>query len=167
MFKSVLIAILIYTNLGVVQGQNKEREITDHLIQSFENLSNNKDDYRIGYIENKNTLILECKSEGVERFTYKMIVTDIHPLGIFLLEREDRIYIRLLSIDNGKRFVRERYRNGYRLSNNTNVIDVDVSEAKSPEDIKSTIREIKKFLFKSIASSSKSIISIPLPKKKG
>lgn len=167
MFKALLFAILIYINMGIVHGQNKEREITDLLIQSFENLSNDKNDYRIEYIESKNSLILECRTEDTEKYTYKIIATDIHPLGIFFLEREDRIYIRLLSIDNGKRFVRERYRNGYRLSNNTNVIDVDVSDAKSVEDIKNTIKEIKKFLSKSIVSSGESIISIPLPKKKG
>ena len=54
----------------------------------------------------------------------KLIKSDIHPEGIFLYESDNKVYIRFLSIHNGKVFIEEKFINGYRKSKTTNIVEI-------------------------------------------
>ena len=73
-----------------------------------------------------------------------MLVKDIHPEGIFLLSTEGKKEIRILSIDNGHKFIEEDFRNGFRLSKTTNLLDVETNQ--NIQEINSFIRKMKEFV---------------------
>ena len=136
----------------------------DSLIESYKKLTDKKNEYKIEFIENKNTLIFKFKTQNSEEIGYKAILTDIHPQGIFRFELENKNYIRILSIDNGHRFIKEKFRNGFRVSNTTNIIDIELTNDIYLEKVDKVIRELKSVLEKPVTESNE--IQIVIPKSK-
>jgi len=150
--------------VGNVKSQNKNRMKMDSLIESYKKLTDKKNEYKIEFIENKNTLIFKFKTQNSEEIGYKAILTDIHPQGIFRFELENKNYIRILSIDNGHRFIKEKFRNGFRVSNTTNIIDIELTNDIYLEKVDKVIRELKSVLEKPVTESNE--IQIVIPKSK-
>ena len=133
----------------------------DSLIESYENLIDKNNEYKIEFVENKNTLIFKFKTQNSEEIGYKAILADIHPQGIFRFESDHKNYIRILSIDNGHRFIKERFRNGLRVSNTTNIIDIEVAKNTDLEKIDNVIRALKSVLEKPIMEPEEIQIVVP------
>ena len=150
--------------VGNINSQNTNRMKMDSLIQSYKNLSDKKNGYNIEFVENKNTLILKFQVQNSEEIEYKAILTDIHPQGIFLFELENKNFIRILSIDNGHRFIKEKFRNGFRVSNTTNIIDIELIKKVDLEKIDKVIGDLKSILEKPVTESDE--IQIIVPKSK-
>lgn len=77
--------------------------------------------YDFRYIEEKETLYLSIFEQDIQKNGYRLLITDIHPEGIFVEKNK----IRVLAINNGHMFVEEKFRSGKRLSHNTNYIDIE------------------------------------------
>ena len=150
--------------VGNINSQNTNRMKMDSLIQSYKNLSDKKNGYNIEFVENKNTLILKFQVQNSEEIEYKAILTDIHPQGIFLFELENKNFIRILSIDDGHRFIKEKFRNGFRVSNTTNIIDIELIKKVDLEKIDKVIGDLKSILEKPVTESDE--IQIIVPKSK-
>ncbi len=150
--------------VGNINSQNTNRMKMDSLIESYKNLSDKKNGYNIEFVENKNTLILKFQVQNSEEIEYKAILTDIHPQGIFLFELENKNFIRILSIDNGHRFIKEKFRNGFRVSNTTNIIDIELIKKVDLEKIDKVIGDLKSILEKPVTESDE--IQIIVPKSK-
>lgn len=100
------------------------------LINSFSQLSY-IDSFNLEYIKEKETLYFSIFQEETQKKGYRLLIKDIHPEGVFILGDK----IRILSINNGHKFVEESFKNGHRLSHNTNYIEimdfVDLSKAEA------------------------------------
>jgi len=165
-FKMKILRILlgfVFTVLiiGNVNSQNTNRINAESLIKSFENLSDKNNGYKLEFIENKNTLIFKIKTQNSEEIGYKVILTDIHPQGIFRFESENKNFIRILSIDNGHRFIKEKFRNGFRVSNTTNIIDIELAKNTDLEKIDKVIGDLKSVLEKPKTESDEIQIVVP------
>lgn len=141
-----LIIILLITFKANCQTENKAE--LNNLITSFENLSSKKANYELEYVGEKKTFYFKFKIEKSEEITYKVIKSDMHPEGIFLFKSKDGDFIRILSIDNGHRFIREKFINGFRLSHTTNLIDIRILSNSNQSEIDTVIANLKNVLKK-------------------
>ena len=141
-FLSFLFVTMMVCN---VKSQNIS---VDSLIKSFENLTDKENEYKMKYIENKNTLIFKSKTADSKELFYKAILTDIHPEGIFIFESDNNYFLRVLSIDNGHRFIKERFPNGFRVSNTTNIIDIKLPKVADFEKVNKVVAIFKDYLKK-------------------
>ena len=130
--------------IGNINSQNSNQIKMDSLIESFTNLTEEKNEYDIEFVENKNTLIFKFKTENSKEIGYKAILTDINPLGIFLFESNQKAFIRILSIDNGHRFIKQNFN----YSNTTNVIDIELPKNVDLEKTNKVIENLKSVLEK-------------------
>ena len=143
--------------IGNVNSQNINRNNIRSLIKSYENLSDKKNEYKIEFVENKNTLILKFKTQNSEEIGYKAILTDIHPQGIFVFTSGNIDFIRILSIDNGHRFIKD----GFRVSNTTNIIDIELTKNIDLEKVDRVIKDFKSVLEKPVIESDEIQIVVP------
>ncbi len=139
-FLGFLFATLVVCN---VKGQTTD---IDSLIKSFKSLSDQENEYEMEFVENKNTFLLKSKTADSKELFYKAILTDIHPEGIFIFESDNNYFLRILSIDNGSRFIKERFPNGFRRSNTTNIIDIKLSKTGDFGNVRQVIATFKNFL---------------------
>ena len=114
----------------------------ESLIESYKDLTDKNNEYKMEFVANKNTLIFKFKTQNSEEIGYKAILTDIHPQGIFRFESDNKNFIRILSIDNGHRFIKEKFRNGFRVSNTTNIIDIELPKNTDLEKTDKVIRDL-------------------------
>ncbi|MEM9547600.1 MAG: hypothetical protein AAGA77_16590, partial [Bacteroidota bacterium] len=98
----------------------------------------------------------------------KMLIKDIHPEGIFLLSEKGGNKVRILTIDNGHKFIEEHFRNEFRVSKTTNLVDIKTSQAS--EKVNSFISKMKEFINFKISPKEKyediNIIEPPRTKNK-
>ena len=156
--------VFISTIVGNGFSQNTNQMKMDSLIESYKDLTDKNNEYKIEFVENKNTLIFKFKTQDSEEIGYKAILTDIHPQGVFRYESDNKNFIRILSIDNGHRFIKEKFRNGFRVSNTTNVIDIELPKNVDLEKTDKVIRDLKSVLEKPATESDE--IQIVGPKSK-
>jgi hypothetical protein len=100
--------------------------------------------FNFKYIEESETIYLTFYKDSILQRGLKMLIKDIHPEGIFILSEEERNRIRILSIDNGNKFIEENFRRGFRLSKSTNYVEFTVSSNAS--DVKLFIEKMKEYL---------------------
>lgn len=100
--------------------------------------------YDLDYIEEKEIIYLTFYKDSVIKRGLKMLIKDIHPEGIFLISKDGRNTIRILSIDNGHKFIEENFRNGFRLSKTTNLVDITTSQEL--KKVNSFIIKMKEFI---------------------
>lgn len=157
--------LLCFAFITMIIGNAKSQDINqmkmDSLIESYKNLTDKEDEYNIEFVENKNTLIFKFKTQNSEEIGYKVILTDIHPQGIFRFESDNKTFIRILSIDNGHRFIKEKFRNGFRVANTTNVIDIELPKIVDLGRTDKVIRDLKNVLEKPVTESDEIQIAIP------
>jgi hypothetical protein len=158
----ILYLAIFKMTIGCINGQNTNQIKMDSLIESYTNLTDNKNEYTIKFIENKNTLIFNFKTENSKEIGYKVILTDINPLGVFLFESDKKTFIRILSIDSGHRFIKQNIN----YSNTTNVIDIELPKNVNLEKANKVIENLKSVLVKP-AKESDDIQIITSKSKKG
>ena len=159
--KILLCFTFITMIIGNVNSQNENTMKMDSLFKSYENLSDKKNEYKIVFVEDKNTFIFKFKTLDSEEIGYKAILTDIHPQGIFCFEMDNKNFIRILSIDNGHRFIKEKFRNGFRVSNTTNIIDIEITKNTDLGKIDKVIRDLKGVMEKPVTESDEIQIVVP------
>lgn len=128
-----------------VTSQNENIEID--LSKSISTLSHDDFEYKVNYIEDKKTVYFALLKSGKVIKAYKLIVTDIHPKGVFLYENDDDTFsIRILSLNNGYVFIKENLEKKYRSSNTTNYVDIGNWSMNYKSDILNFISEFNKFI---------------------
>ena len=155
--KILLCFAFITIIVGNVNSQNKNQMKMDSLIESFKHLTDKKNEYNIEFVENKNTLIFNFKTQDSEEIRYKAILTDIHPQGIFRFESDNKTFIRILSIDNGHRFIKD----GFKVSHTTNIIDIELAKNIDLKKVERVIKDLKSVLKKPVIESDEIIIVGP------
>ncbi|WP_303318798.1 hypothetical protein Q4Q34_04905 [Flavivirga abyssicola] len=155
--KILLCFTFITMIIGNVNSQNTNNLKMDSLIESYKSLTDKKNEYDIEFVENKNTLIFKFKTQNSEEIAYKVILTDIHPQGIFRYELDNKNFIRILSIDNGHRFIKD----GFRVSHTTNIIDIELPKNIDLKKINRVIKDLKSILKKPVIESDEIIIVGP------
>lgn len=120
MYKLVFL-LLILANLTSFAQNN---EAFESMKQSFNSLSIDDFKFKVNYLEEKETFYFEVKENGVTINAYKLLKRDVHPKGIFLIEKDNRYSIRILSLNNGHVFIKENLGKKYRHSNTTNYVDI-------------------------------------------
>jgi len=144
--KFVFSLVIILITLENLSCQEISKNKIDDLIISFESLSESNAVYKLEYIEKKGTLFFKIKLPNSEEIGYKVILTDIHPEGIFTIKINEKNNIRILSVDNGHRFIKEKFRGGYRVSNTTNIIDIEILQNTNSFLIDEVIKNLKMIL---------------------
>ena len=139
--------IMFTTSLKTI-AQNKSNSPIEKSINSFNSLSNVSSKYELDFIEKKNTLYFKYELGENKKFGFKAILKDIHPEGIFIIERENIKYLRILSIHNGKVFVREVLRGQFWNSNNTNIIEIQLPENINDKDLTILVENLKSIFIK-------------------
>lgn len=144
MCKVVIYMMVFFLSLGTIQSQNKEKEIKN-LEKLASNLGNDNSNYKLSYIKSKKTFILEVANKEVSK-KYKFLEKDIHPEGVFFDEIKDSYTLKILSIDNGRRFIFTKFKStGVRLSNTTNIISLDNISFKKKESLKKFIYSLRNY----------------------
>lgn len=138
--------VFMLTSAEKVHCQITDKRKINTLTKTYENLSCKDELYKLEYITNVNTFIFKLAISDSKEIGYKVMLTDIHPEGIFSIELDGKTYIRILSIDNGNRFIKEKFTNGFRFGTTTNIIDIEILECTSPFKIKKVINELKALL---------------------
>jgi hypothetical protein len=162
--KFVVIQILLIAATGYeLNAQEIQKWNPQKTISLFESLSTSESKFGLDFIEEKNTLYFTYKILEGNRIGYKVILEDIHPEGIFITETEGKTFLRILSVNNGKIFVKEQFRGEFRLSNNTNLIDIELPEDFNEIQLKKFIENLKSIF---VEEKVQSIDNIDLPKTK-
>lgn len=117
-------------------------------IEIFNSFSNDSSDYSLEFIKEKNTLYFRYRLSEKKSFGYKTILEDIHPEGIFIIEKENNTFLRILSIHNEKVFVKEKFRGKFRLSNNINLIDIELDKTINENTLSDLVHSLKSIFVK-------------------
>ena len=140
--------LLILANSCKTNAQEKVNIPIQKSIELFNSWTTETSKYELEFIEEKNTLYFKYELEEKRRYGFKAILEDIHPEGIFILKNEDKTFLRILSIHNGKVFVRERFRGQFRNSNNTNLIDIELPEKVDKQELDELVVNLKTIFVK-------------------
>ena len=163
--KLLLIKILLVAVVSFeLNAQNGLSVKIQNSINLFESISTSESKYELNFIEEKNTLYFKYDLNDGNRIGYKAILEDIHPEGIFIAEIEGTTFLRVLSVNNGKVFVKEKFRGEFRLSNNTNLIDIQLPKNFDEGTLKNLIQSLKLIFVKEEIEPI--IDNIDLPKTK-
>ncbi|NQX85893.1 MAG: hypothetical protein HRT67_08300 [Flavobacteriaceae bacterium] len=96
-------------------------------------------------MENKKTFVLKVSTnEGASKI-FKFLEEDIHPEGVFFDELKRSYTLKILSIDNGHRFIFTKLRNKTKLSNTTNIIEIDNINPEKKEILKKFIIKLRDY----------------------
>lgn len=141
MFKWLALFLLIFSMTSCKAQVSTKESIS--FVDLYSDLSPNG---KIAEFDNKSKEIsFKNFSKNGDPVNYKLLANDIHPLGVFVLG-ESKNVVRILSIDNGKRFVRERVISGFRTSNNTNYIDLNFNSSKNINEVHKFVEALIDFL---------------------
>lgn len=164
-YKILLIGILImFTTPCKTFAQNKSNLSIEKSIYNFNSLTNGSSKYKLDFIEKKNTLYFKYELGEKKKFGFKAILEDIHPEGIFIIERENIKYLRILSIHNGKVFVREVLRGQFWNSNNTNIIEIQLPENINDKALTVLVENLKSIFIKEEKEVPIQIVEPPIMK---
>lgn len=166
-YKIIIIGILLIITSSCKTIAQSDKELPIYTsINSFNSLSSELGKYELQFIKEKNTLYFKYELGKNKRFGYKAILEDIHPLAVFVIERENTKYLRILSIHNGKVFVRERLRGEFLNSNNTNIIEIEIPENINDYQLSDLEENLKSIFVKEENKTQIQIVEPPRTKNK-
>ncbi len=145
-------------------AQNKSDSPIENSLFSFNSLTNESAKYELDFFEEKNTLYFKCELGEKKKFGFKAILKDIHPEGIFIIEKENTKFLRILSIHNGKVFVREIFKGQFRNSNNTNIIEIELPENIYNKELEKLVENLKSIFVKEEKATPIQIVEPPRTK---
>ena len=128
-----------------LHGQNQQTSL-NQLKTSFESLSYGVWDYKASYIMDDETLYFMVVKSNEPIYAYKMLVKDIHPEGIYLVEKDEYYSIRVLSLNNGHVFIKENLSGKYRHSSTANFVDIGTWDKNYKLKILEFILSFQKFV---------------------
>ncbi len=138
--------ISIFTLLISINCYSQEKNVNDEYQISFKNLSNKNIQFKLNYLKQKETLLFELSNNNILLESYQIRIKDIHPEGIFINKSEGNKTLRILSIKNRDIFIKNSFKNGYRVSNTTNYIDIGGIENFDDGKLLRFINEFKEFI---------------------
>jgi hypothetical protein len=162
MYRIIVCIAILFLTTEAVKSQNKNKE-RNTLIKLFSDLSSDDLSYKLSYLKGKKTFELEVSNKKVSK-KYKFLEKDIHPEGVFFDENKKNYTLKILSIDNGHRFIFTKLRNGIRLSNTDNIIKIDNISTEKKENLKKFIyklRNYRKSLIKKKPEDPKVLVTKP------
>lgn len=145
-------------------GQKESNSPIESSLKTFNSMTNGSAKYELDFIDEKYTLYFKYDLGEKKRFGYKAILNDIHPEGIFIIERGDTKYLRILSIHNGKVFVREKFRGQFRNSNNTNIVEIELPDNINKKQLDELIENLKSIFVKEKRNTPIQIVEPPRTK---
>jgi hypothetical protein len=158
------INVIIFLLLFLVASKNYGQTCTDgskRLIENFSELSD-VHSFKLEYFAEKETLYFSIFQNGTQERGFRLLVKDIHPEGVFVIEDK----IRVLSINNGYMFVEENFKNGHRLSHNTNYVDVtDLIDLSKAQHFASLLKDFVKSKIEKPKTKEEEIKVYMSPKK--
>ena len=146
MYKFLITTICLWLFSVSLLGQNQKQDSVYKLAKTFENLSYTDFKFEINYIKEKETLYFKILKNNRLHKAYQLLLKDIHPKGIFIYKYEDVSTIRILSINNGHVFIEEEFKNGFRVSNTTNYIDIGSWGKEYDNTLSNFVVELEKFI---------------------
>ena len=145
MYRNIILIFLFSLLSFISFGQVVNQDDIDKIIDKLSAIENQDYSYRFDYIENQTTLELTVMKGDRIAELYSLLVNDIHPEGIFVLEMDDGIVMKILSKNNSKVFTYERFINGHRFSSNIRFIELGILPLmykKILNDITNLIKEM-------------------------
>lgn len=170
MFRAIILIVFLSVFNPLI-SQNIKNDSVPAFFQTLELLSKDNLVYRGNYFVRKEMLYFEV-FEGKKQNGYKLLIKDIHPEGVFFHQDSLKKSIRIISINNGKLFIKEEFRNEFRVSNNANYIDIHLNDKVNMDLIDKFINQLKSFIYANqernkIISDEIEIIVAPNKKGKG
>ena len=145
MYKRILIFCFLLSNTFVTLLAQNSNDVVNLIAEKFTGLSSEKYIYSFNYVKNKETLIFK-KTESKKSTEYKILIKVIHPEGIFFEREENFLRLKILSIDNGNRFIESKYRDKIRLSNTTNIILFDNIDLKKDKNLLGFVKCFRSYM---------------------
>lgn len=156
--------LLIFTVTCSTVAQKESNSQIENSLKTFNSMTNEFSKYELDFIDEKNTLYFKYELGEKQKFGYKAILNDIHPEGIFIIEKEDRKFLRILSIHNGKVFVREKFKGQFRNSNNTNIVEIELPENIDGKQLNELVENLKSIFVKEEKKTPIQIVEPPKTK---
>ena len=129
-------------------AQKESNSPIESPLKTFNSMTNESSKYELDFIDEKNTLYFKYELGEKKKFGYKAILDDIHPEGIFIIEKEGTKFLRILSIQNGKVFIREKFRGQFRNSNNTNIVEIELPKNIDEKQLNELVESLKSIFVK-------------------
>lgn len=139
---NLYVFLLLFPFLGFAQNQSD----INNLKRAFGELSYKEYEYRLDFNKQKKTLYLEVSKSGKAVKGYKLLVKDIHPLGVFVIDNDSICSLRLLSLNNGHVFIDENLDKKYVHSNTANYVDIGIWDKSFKPALNSFIVQFKQFI---------------------
>lgn len=119
----------------------QENKLINDLENSFNILSNADFIYNLTYDNKEETLYLDEIKSGFDRTEYKLLIRDIHPLGVYILEKNGFFSLMIISINNGNVFIKEGI-----YSRTINFVNLGKWEKNYKNKINIFIQNLKHFI---------------------
>lgn len=158
MFKFIIGLSVISLTMNSIYCQGDLKEITN-LKKNFTELSENNLTYDLSYLEDKRTFILDISNKK-DKKSYKFLEEDINDVAIFFDETKDGLTLKILSVDNGHRFIFTKIRNNIKLSNTVRLIEIDGINLKKKEILIKFINSLRSYRKSLIKPKGEEIIEI-------
>lgn len=139
MCRSVIIFFLFFS-LSLF-GQKTQQELLNNLENSFSLLSKKDVKYKLTYQKEKEILYLKEIKHNSGFTSYKLLINDIHPLGVFLDEKNKYYSLKVLSKNNGNVFIKET-----RSLSTINYLELGKWSENYKEKLKIFINDLKQFI---------------------
>jgi hypothetical protein len=144
MYRTFFIFLFLINSIqGVVFSQNLNK--LKLLNKEFADLSDSNTSYKLNYLKDKKTFVFEVSKKNTS-FEYKTLIKDIHPEGIFIEEEKGFYQLKILSIDNGYRFIANKFKNKIRFSNTINLITINNISLKKKKELAKFIKDLKGYI---------------------
>ena len=147
-------------------AQKQSNSPVENSIRIFNSMTSESSKYELDFIDRENTLYFKYELGEKKKFGYKTILDDIHPEGIFIIEKEGTNFLRILSIHNGNVFVREKFRRQFRNSNNTNIVEIELPENIDEKLLMELVENLKSIFVKEEKETPIQIVEPPRTKNR-
>lgn len=155
--------IVMYPLLGQVAECVVEEAQLDSINLVFSNIAHGEKT-QMDYDSSKSTFVFRACTEDRLQKTYKLIITDIHPEGIFPIEQEGQFHIKLISRCSGNVFIETTHRGEILHSKSTNKVVLGGYSPESRKEVKKICDILKRAVRNCVAKKEPDDSGrIPLP----
>lgn len=160
-------SIFSYSSIGQKNDCIIEQAKLNLINQMLNDYSLKKEHTLVDYSVEKQTFNFKHFIDSTLTNSYKSIITDIHPEGIYLIEDEGKLHIKLISRCTGNVFIKTQYRNGFLNSNTTNYVLIGGYGIESRKELGQITSLLKSVVTKCVSEKKPNESGrIPLPATK-
>lgn len=125
----------------------------------------------LDYVESKRTFIFYEHIRDSLIQECKLILEDIHPEGIYIIDKNDGLSLNIISVNNGSVFANTKFVNGIRRGKSTNKFTKNSINIESREDVQKFIFLFQRFIHnnsnkKMDNDSDNTIVAPPITKSR-